>query len=205
MGALCIGAGCTGDDGVGVQPPTVVSAETTTTLPATRTVPAGTVPATAPGSTDASAPTCQPRGDTAPVENGFSGRYSQVFGSDIRTGHHGCFERIVLEFIGDGDLPGYRVAYADGPVTLGESGETVELRGDADLLITANAWMGDPAAGYWTDPIQIFPDNVDAIQELYLTYNFEGQLTWAVGLDVQRRFQVTTLTDELLIVVDIAL
>jgi hypothetical protein len=107
-------------------------------------------------------------------------------------------------------MPGYWVRYADGPITLGQSDDIfVELRGDADLLITLGAWMyevdanGNPI-GY-AGNIDVFPTNVSTIEEILLIDNSEGVQNWAVGLDEERPFVVTTLTNPDRLVIDIAL
>ncbi|HET9666986.1 MAG TPA: hypothetical protein VFP09_09530, partial [Desertimonas sp.] len=43
---------------------------------------------------------CGDLGDTAPVNDGFPNRLSSLVGTDIRTGGHECFERVVLELGG---------------------------------------------------------------------------------------------------------
>lgn len=131
-----------------------------------------------------------------------------MVGVDIRTGGHGCYERVVIEFAESGDpvpvwMPGWWVRYADGPVTLGESNETVDLAGDATLLITAAAWMPNMEYVGYDGPTQFVPDNVTHLLELRQVYNWEGYSTWAVGLDRERPFRVFTLTQPSRLVVDI--
>ncbi len=53
-------------------------------------------------------------------------------------------------------------------------------------------------------PEQIFPTDVEVIEELRLIENFEGMHQWAIGLDRTRPFSATTLNDPPRIVVDIA-
>ena len=52
---------------------------------------------------------------------------------------------------------------------------------------------------------EFVPTNVVNIHELQQIENFEGQTAWAIGLDRQRDFTVSTLADPFRIVIDIAL
>ena len=55
------------------------------------------------------------------VSENFPQLLSGLVGRDIRTGAHPCFERVVIELQGPGDLPGYRVEYVPDPVRLSPS------------------------------------------------------------------------------------
>ena len=50
------------------------------------------------------------------VNDSFPSRLSSLVGADIRTGGHECFERVVVEFSGTGELPGYQVQYEPDPI-----------------------------------------------------------------------------------------
>jgi hypothetical protein len=110
----------------------------------------------------------------------------------------------VIDFAPGAGFPAYSVRYEADPLALGSSGETVDLRGGANLAISVRSWMGDIEHGGYTGPIQIFPTNVDVIQELRLLENFEALQIWGVGLDRQRPFRVFTLSSPSRLVVDIA-
>ena len=56
-------------------------------------------------------------------------------------------------------------------------------------------------AGYG-GPSQIFPANVDHIQELRLIENYEGMTTWAIGLDDRLPFRVIELSDPARLVIE---
>jgi hypothetical protein len=131
-------------------------------------------------------------------------RMTSLVGVDIRTGAHPCFERVVIELGGTGDMPGVRVSYLDDPVVLSPSGQTVDIAGDATLLVAVAAWMPDMEGNGWAGPTQLTPTNVEHILELRQVENFEGMHQWAIGLDEQRPFDVEFLTSPPRIVVDIA-
>jgi hypothetical protein len=149
---------------------------------------------------------CPPVGDTAPAEVNFGVEgLSSLVGTEIRTGAHDCYERIVIELAGEGTLPGYSVAYQTGRITRGQTGDqVVDLRGAADLQIVVQSWMGSMEDGTLWGEQSIVPTNVQHILELYLADNWEGHMVWGVGLDEERPFRVSTLTDPPRVVVDIA-
>lgn len=173
----------------GAATTTVVSSATTTssTLPATNS----TTPET-----------CSVFGSFDLVSAGFPERLTGATGIEVRTGAHACFDRVVVEF-GDGAVPGHRVGYADDPIPLGETDDQfVELAGDANLVIEIAAPMG-PVDEPWGQR-SIRPENVTHVEELYLTRNFEGLMTWVVGVDERRSFRVTVLDAPARLVIDFA-
>ncbi|KQY98697.1 hypothetical protein ASD19_05585 [Microbacterium sp. Root53] len=207
-------AACTG--GPPQPPPTTGSAGPTETASPPGSTPGESPPATTPGSTPDMTPPataspppetpCPDAGGTDRVEDGFPQRLSTVVGAEIRTGaHEPCFERVVIEFSGSGTLPGYRVEYRDDPILDAPRGEPVDVAGDATLVVSAGAWMPGPDGAGYDGPAQLHPDNVSVIQELERIENFESQTSWAIGLDRERDFTVTTLEDPMRLVVDISL
>lgn len=127
-----------------------------------------------------------------------------MFGIDIRTGAHECFERVVIELAGSGELPGVRVEYVDDPVHLGPSDLTVDIAGDATLVISVAAWMPTMEGDGYAGPTRFEPTNVAHILEVRQIENFEGMTAWAIGLDAERDFEVDYLDSPQRIVVDIA-
>lgn len=55
----------------------------------------------------------------------------------------------------------------------------------------------------YSGPSDVFPVNVSRIREYRLIEDFEGQSTWALGLDARRNFVVTVLGSPARLVVDI--
>ena len=139
------------------------------------------------------------------VNDGFPNRMSSLVGTDIRTGGHECFERVVLELGGSGELPGFQVQYEPDPITDSPSGEPVDIAGDATLVLSVGVWMPDIEGNGYQGPREFVPTNVVNIKELQQIENFEGQNAWAIGLDRQRDFTVSTLAEPFRIVIDIAL
>ena len=183
-----------------------------TTLPGTSvpvtTLPGTSVPVTSvPGTTTTIA--CEFTGATTARRDSFPERMTSMVGVDIRTGAHSCYERIVIELADStiptpGGMPGWWVRYADGPITLGQTDDQfVEVLGDATLLISMNAWMPSMDGEGWVGSTDIFPTNVTHVLELRQIDNWEGQNTWAVGIDTERPFRVFTLASPTRLVVDV--
>jgi hypothetical protein len=184
------------------NPTTTTVATTTTTTSTTSTTSAGTSSGTT-ATPATTAPACGTF-STDSVSVNFPMTLSSLVGADIRTGRHDCFDRVVVELGGTGELPGYRVAYADDPIRLSPSDLEVEIAGDATLVLSAGSWMTTMEGDGYDGPHQIVPDGPSAILELRLVENFEGMFAWAIGVDHSRPFRVSTLPDPPRIVVDIA-
>jgi hypothetical protein len=210
----------TGTTPVTTAPATTVTSTLPTTAPTTApnavptTVPTTTTPTTTaptppstttpPATTAVTTEPCVAPTGTDEFIDGFPLRMSSLVGVDIRTGAHPCFERVVIELGGIGEMPGVRVGYVDDPVTLGPSDMTVEIAGDATLLVAVAAWMPDMEGDGWAGPTDITPTNVEHILELRQVENFEGMHQWAIGLDEERPFDVMFLDAPPRIVIDIA-
>jgi hypothetical protein len=132
---------------------------------------------------------------------------SSLVGKDVRTGVHPCFERFVVELApADRPLsafPGYWVRYAVGPVTLSPSGLPVNIRGTATLLVSLASWMVGTQGNGYAGPRDVLPTVGSAIREYRLIEDFEGQSTWALGIDTARNFAVSVLTGPPRLVIDI--
>jgi hypothetical protein len=87
---------------------------------------------------------------------------------------------------------------------LDPEGRPVVIRGGAALLVSLGSWMQRPDGTGYKGPSNVLPTNVSAIRQYRLTEDFEGQSTWAIGLDKVRDFQVTVLDGPPRLVVDIA-
>lgn len=122
----------------------------------------------------------------------------------VRTARHEGYDRVVFEF--DGELPGYDVRYADGPVT--EPGRGDEVAVDGARVVTV---LMDPAStvrftatGYeelYTGPDRI-PGGGATVTEVVEVGDFEAQAVWAVGLADEVDFAVSTLGSPSRLVID---
>ncbi len=127
--------------------------------------------------------------------------------SNVRTGQHACFDRLVIDL--QGQANGYTVAYVPS-VTMDGSGFNVPLRGGAFLQITVDA----PA--YVGGASTYLPSNLNEVSNVacYATFrqvawatSFEGRTTLGLGVRALLPFQVLVLAgpgDTTRIVVDVA-
>lgn len=117
---------------------------------------------------------------------------------DVRVAEHEDFDRIVLEFSGNG-TPGWVVEYVDKAVLEG-SGKVVRLDGDSTLNIQASntTW---PADGYYGGPKRLGGGD---LPDVYVGGTFEGYTQVVAGTDDDKTsFRVHTLTQPSRLVIDI--
>jgi hypothetical protein len=122
----------------------------------------------------------------------------------VAVGHHEGFDRVVFQFRGKG-VPGYRVEYVDPPLKEDGSGETVDVAGNAFLVVRM-----EPASGFdlntgegemvYKGPKRV--PGTGVVREVVRTGDFEAVLTWAVGLDSKVPFLVTTTSSPSRLIVD---
>ena len=179
---------------------TTTTAPTTTAGSATgATVPATTVAPPSPG--------CATLGGTAEVRVDYPNLMSSLVGKAVRTGTHPCMERFVIESSRPTrpirTSPGYWVHYVTGPLTASPSGQPFTIRGGAVLFVSMGAPMQRTDGTGYTGPRDVVPTNVGVIREYRLIEDFEGQSTWALGLDTLRNFKVSVLDSPARLVVDI--
>jgi hypothetical protein len=182
--------GCGSDDSSKATSP--VSSVASTTTIAASTIPTSTTLA------------CPLLTKTDVKSDGFPGRLSGLVGSDVRVGADPCHERLVIELKGTGGFPGWWVRYEPAPLTDDPRGEPVDVAGSAFIVVTVESWMTNMEGEGYHGPTRITPTNVTHIKELVMLGDFEGVTLWAIGLDQQRPFEVSTLDDPPRLVVDIA-
>jgi hypothetical protein len=116
-------------------------------------------------------------------------------------------DRVVFEFRGT-SLPGFDVAYADGPVLGSGSGEPIDVDGEAALLIRMEPASGvdlntPDARPTYTGPDRVRGDTSN-ITEVVKAGDFEANLEWAIGVRRQAPFRITVLEAPARVVVDLA-
>jgi hypothetical protein len=121
----------------------------------------------------------------------------------VRVGRNPDFDRVVFEF-GTGAAPGYHVEYVDRPVRQCGSGHAVDVEGDAWLEIRLTPARAHDSAGNPTVMHQssLHPE-MPVVREIRLTCDFEGHVTWVLGLAHPNRYRVITLRNPSRIVVDV--
>lgn len=123
----------------------------------------------------------------------------------VRTGAHEGYDRVVFEFEGSA-LPGYRIEYQTGPMKRCGSGTAADLAGAARVLVrmtpaTAHRDKGTGAAATVKDQERRL--QMDALRELELLCDFEGNVDWGLGLVDKRRYRVLELSSPPRLVVDV--
>ncbi len=128
---------------------------------------------------------------------------------EVRVGNDGAFDRIVFQLDGTtapvAELS--TVAANPGTVVLDPSGQAVPLAGASSFTVRmrpANATYplganGPPYAGS-TD---ITPTTTANVVEVRMSGDFEGTLSWAIGIRSATTPKVSTLTNPVRIVVDV--
>lgn len=159
-------------------------------------VPAGavSVPAhAAPATSTAVATTCATGWGSLPEASTYQG-WGQL--TNVRTGRHSCFDRIVFDV--QGKPSWFRVHYVKDVFSIGE-GKLIPLRGGAKLEISLSVTSYDTDDGVPSyDP----PDyneltNVQGyrtFRQVVDTGSFEGQTVIGLGLRARLPFRVFTLT-----------
>lgn len=120
----------------------------------------------------------------------------------VRTGRHEGFDRTVFEF-GSDTLPGYHLEYIDRPVRQCGSGHPVPLAGDGWLEIRFQPAQAHTDAGHPTVEERARTPALPVLRELKLTCDFEGQVTWVLGLAAPNRYRVLRLDDPTRVAIDV--
>ncbi len=124
--------------------------------------------------------------------------------TEVRVATHDGFDRVVFELVSDGGTPGWFLEYGE-PRAQG-SGELVQIAGDAALTVMIRPVLLPPDlpddVETWTGPPIDGPAG-GVVQEVVGGPIFEGDHQFFIGIDVERPFAVTRLSDPARIVIDI--
>jgi hypothetical protein len=131
--------------------------------------------------------------------------------TDVRVGAHGCYERVTFEFkpqTGEADGPvAWHAAYEAAPITEDGSGRTVPVKGAAYLVVRFSAAGADlsqeGAPATYTGPASLEAADTTRIRQVRRIGDFEGVLTWVIGIDQQRPFRVMTQDNPARVVLDV--
>ena len=121
---------------------------------------------------------------------------------DVRVGVNQGFDRVVLEFLG-GAAPGYRVEYVDRPVRQCGSGEVTRVAGDAWLAITLRGAQAHDERGRATVQARERRLNMDVVQEMAFTCDFEGVVQIVFGVSSPNPYRITELQNPTRLIVDV--
>ncbi len=202
LAAAVLLAGCAGQ-----QPATASSSGVATSSAA------GT--SSAPGSTEESGATSSPAeedggtgapsfpADTEP-DTAEASADARVTVTDIRTGRHDGFDRVVFEVDGTG-TPGWDVRYVDAATSQG-SGEPVDVAGDAVLQVTVTGagYPYDTGVEEYAGPDPLPGQGTATVTEVAFDATFEGTTVAFIGTSGQAPFRVYLLEHPSRIVVEVA-
>jgi hypothetical protein len=117
----------------------------------------------------------------------------------VRTGAHEGYDRFVVELGGD-PLQQYEVRPQAAPTfTRDPRGDAVTLEGSRGVLVVLRGASNHVA---FSGPTDLFPA-LPAIREARLTGDFEGVVSWALGVNGPGFVRVQTLTSPSRLVVDV--
>lgn len=125
------------------------------------------------------------------------GSGSEGFLTAIRAGAHPGYDRVVFEF--SGGVPGYHAEYV-AEVHADPSGKVVPLAGQAFLHLVFH-----PSSAYQTYHGQaVLRSGLPSLLQVSAAGDFEGYLSFGLGLSQRVGFTISTLSDPSRVVVDIA-
>jgi len=110
------------------------------------------------------------------------------------------YDRFVLQL--DSVVPQYTVKRQPSAVfPLGGSGQTITLSGSAGVLVTVHSASG---ANTFTGPTFFVTTNYQVLKEARQTQDFEGYVSWGLGLSRPACMRVFTLDNPARLVVDLS-
>ena len=132
----------------------------------------------------AGTPSCAVRWGSLPEQRS-QGSTGQV--TDVRTGRHACFDRLVVDL--SGDVGGYFVRYV-GQVRRDGSGAPVPLRGGARLEVVVTAPPVPTDAWFLPNGELLDARGYRTFRHLAWAGSFEGQSTFGLGVRARLPFRV---------------
>jgi hypothetical protein len=118
--------------------------------------------------------------------------------TDVRVGQQTDYDRFVLQF--DAPVPTYTARRQSKPTfPMGATGQTITLSGTYGVLVTVHGALESSTYNGSTD---MPTGEVRIIKEARLTQDFEGTVSWALGLDHAACMRTFTLTGPSRLIVD---
>jgi hypothetical protein len=129
---------------------------------------------------------------TAPVKSPVPGK--SVYLTKVDRQGDACRDHVYFDFAPKTtDAPGYEVSYGSPPFTADGSGAPVKVAGNAFVVVKIQPGYGydfETGAKTYTGPTRFTPPGAKYVKEVVETGDFEGVLTWVIGLDTKRPFSV---------------
>lgn len=126
---------------------------------------------------------------------------SQLMVTDVRTGSHAGFDRVVFDLTGEGN-PGWFIDYTDTPAQQG-SGNTIKYDGSTTLNVNIDGTVYPFDLGMEDPQIGTVQGTGNLVTEVISAGTFEGRSQFVVGLDGQHPYSVTVLQNPHRLVIDV--
>jgi hypothetical protein len=114
--------------------------------------------------------------------------------TDVQRKGDSCVDHVVFSFTSKtSDPPGYSITYASPPFAEDGSGKGVTVMGSAFIVVKVSPGYGydfENGGPTYTGKKRISPAGSNHVKEIVETGDFEGVLTWVIGLDSKRAFTV---------------
>jgi hypothetical protein len=105
-----------------------------------------------------------------------------------------CVDHVIFDFDGKGtDPPGYTLTYGTAPFVADGSGAPVAVAGSAFVVVKVKPGYGydfEKGVATYTGPKSVPIGHTNHVRAIVETGDFEGVLTWVIGLDSKRAFSV---------------
>jgi hypothetical protein len=105
-----------------------------------------------------------------------------------------CVDHVIFSYRStQSGPPGYEITYGSPPFVEDGSGQPVAVKGNAFIVVKVQPGYGfDFVAGKpsYTGSKSIVPPKTNHVASIVETGDFEGVLTWVIGLDSKRPFTV---------------
>jgi hypothetical protein len=105
-----------------------------------------------------------------------------------------CVDHVAFGFRSSSpDPPGYELSYGTPPFTSDGSGAPVPVKGSAFIVVKVSPGYDyelDSGKPTYTGSKRIVPARANHVTEIVQTGDFEGVLSWVIGLDEKRPFSV---------------
>jgi hypothetical protein len=130
--------------------------------------------------------------------------YGQVVG--VRTAGHAEYDRFVMEFAGDTNVPNFSVKLRDNATFSGPGEESFTLPGTAGLDVSvhsASGWNFETGSPSFTGPTTLTPAGGEVLTKARLYEDFEGYVGWGLGLAHASCYRAFKLANPPRLVVDV--
>jgi hypothetical protein len=182
--ALLIGGGFLSFSGSGDSPTVHSPASPPGLKVAPSTTPLTTIP-----TTTTPTPTCAPLdGANGASKEGTGTASVPTSLTNVQVETSDCIDEVSFGFAGD--APAWSVSYQPGPLALEPSGQVVGAPNATFYVIRFQP--ASNSSGLYTGPTDIRPVAPSGVGQVLQLQDFEGVMTWAIGVDAQVPFRVVT-------------